>query len=61
MDIKIFIFLGRWTHHIIMEVETLDQPQVVAAKIHSHKTKIEFDKKKNKTIHIVRSIYWLRW
>ena len=45
-----------------MEVETLDQPQVVAAKIHSHKTK-EFEKKKEnlKTIHIVRSIYWLRW
>ena len=44
-----------------MEVETLDQPQVVAAKIHSHKTK-EFEKKENlKTIHIVRSIYWLRW
>ena len=28
-----------------MEVETLDQPQVVAAKIHSHKTK-EFEKKR---------------
>ena len=30
-----------------MEVETLDQPQVVAAKIHSHKTK-EFEKKQPK-------------
>ena len=32
-----------------MEVETLDQPQVVAAKIHSHKTKTkdkEFEKKR---------------
>jgi len=31
-----------------MEVETLDQPQVVAAKIHSHKTK-EKRKPKNNT------------
>jgi len=29
-----------------MEVETLDQPQVVAAKIHSHKTKKEFEKER---------------
>jgi hypothetical protein len=39
MDIKILIFLGRWTHHIIMEVETLDQPQVVAAKVQSQNKK----------------------